>query len=100
MLNKVKDDLVFVEAAIMFDTGYYRKMDMTVLIYAPLELRIKRVSRRDKLSAREVRKLAALQMDERRKIEMADIVIRNDGTKQKLFKGLQTMLGIVCKIEM
>jgi dephospho-CoA kinase len=99
MLKRIDSDIVFIEAAIMFDSGYYKKMDTTVLIYAPKKLRIARVMKRDKLPAKEIERLMSLQMDEQQKLKMADIVVRNDGGKHRLIKGIQYMLGIVCSEE-
>ena len=95
IVSKIKDDLVFIEAAIMFDTGYYKKMDYTLLIYAPKQLRVKRVQQRDKISKRRIYELMNLQMDERMKRQLADFVVRNDGTKQMLYKGLKNFINML-----
>lgn len=95
VINKIKDKIVFVEAAIMFDSGYYKRMDYTLLVYTPKDLRVKRVSDRDKIPAKEVKRLINLQMDERDKVKIADFVIRNDGSKQILYKRLDTFHNFV-----
>lgn len=94
-LLSVKDTVVFIEAAIMFESGYYRQMDYTLIIYAQKELRIKRVMKRDGITQREIRKLISLQMDEREKLKLADFIVRNDGTKAKLFRGLRGFLHLI-----
>jgi len=95
IIKKANDNIVLIEAAIMFESGYYRKMNYTILIYAPKELRIKRVSRRDKIPKSEVRRLINLQIDEREKIKLADFIIRNDGSKQKLLNALKTFNNFI-----
>jgi dephospho-CoA kinase len=95
MLARIKDKIVFVEAAIMFDSGYYTEMDYTILIYAPKELRINRAVERDGISRKEAERIIRQQMDERQKLKMADFVVRNDGKKQKLYNGLMGVLRII-----
>ena len=95
IISRIQDKIIFIEAAIMFDTGYYKKMDYTLLIYAPKQLRVKRVQQRDKFSKRKIGGLMNLQMDERKKRQLADFVVRNDGTKQMLYKGLNNFLDIL-----
>lgn len=95
ILKGIEDRIVFVEAAIMFDSGYYKHMTRTLLIYSPKKLRIDRTSRRDKISKKEVNRLINLQLDEREKLKLADFVVRNDGTKKKLLKSLSEFEQIV-----
>jgi dephospho-CoA kinase len=97
-ISLLNDKIIFVEAAIMFDTGYYKMMDLTLLIYAPKKLRVKRVMQRDNITRKNVMKFMELQMDEREKLKLADFVVRNDGTKQKLFKGLLNFLDFISVI--
>lgn len=66
------------EAAILFESGAVRNMNMSVLIYAPISLRIQRVMDRDKVSRLDVEKRISRQMDEEEKKKLADRVIYND----------------------
>ena len=66
------------EAAILFESGHYKKMDKIICVTAPEELRIRRVMERDGLTRQEVDKRMANQWDEKKKIELADYIIRND----------------------
>jgi len=94
-LLHIKDKVVFIEAAIMFESGYYKYMDFTVLIYAAKKLRIKRVNKRDKIPMREVNRLIRLQMDEREKLKLADFIIKNNGSKEKFFNSLEVFIGFL-----
>ena len=55
-------------------------MNMSVLVYAPIPLRIRRVMVRDGLSSDEVKKRMSYQLDEEEKKRRADSVIINDET--------------------
>jgi dephospho-CoA kinase len=67
------------EAAILFETGHYKRFDKTILVTAPTEVRIDRVCRRDKVSAGEVRARMRNQAEQQELEKLADYVICNDG---------------------
>ena len=72
------------EAAILFESGANRNLDITVLVYAPSELRIRRVMQRDGVSKDEVQRRMLHQMDEEEKRILADEVIVNDDREMVL----------------
>ena len=72
------------EAAILFESGANRNLDITVLVYAPSELRIRRVMQRDGVSKEEVQRRMLHQMDEEEKRILADEVIVNDDREMLL----------------
>ena len=72
------------EAAILIESGASRFLDMTVLVYAPLELRIRRVMQRDGMEKAEVERRMMHQMDEEEKLVLADEVIVNDDREMLL----------------
>jgi len=72
---------VMKEAALLFESSSYKTCDQTIMITAPLELRINRAMQRDNLSRNEVEGRDARQFSEEKKIQLADFVIRNDDTQ-------------------
>ncbi|HEY1006556.1 MAG TPA: dephospho-CoA kinase [Sphingobacteriaceae bacterium] len=66
------------EAALMFESGSYKMCDYNVLVSAPEDLRIRRVTRRDGISPEAVRQRMDKQFSEEKKRAMADFVITND----------------------
>ncbi|MBS1531326.1 MAG: dephospho-CoA kinase [Bacteroidetes bacterium] len=72
---------VMKEAALLFESDSYKMCDKTIMVTAPLELRIKRVMQRDGFSREEILAREARQFTEDKKIEMADFVIKNDDTE-------------------
>lgn len=69
----------FKEAALIFETGSYKMLDATVLITAPVALRIARVQKRDThRSEREIEAIIAKQMPEEEKVKLANYIIQND----------------------
>jgi len=66
------------EAAILFENGGYKKLDLNVLVTAPEELRIKRVVKRDGISEEQVKDRIKNQWPDEKKIPLADFVIKCD----------------------
>ncbi|HNU76904.1 MAG: dephospho-CoA kinase [Prolixibacteraceae bacterium] len=83
-------DYVVYEAAILFESGYYRETGFTVVVTAPEELRIKRVMERDHVSREQVLARIRNQWDEQKKLAHADFVIRNDEEHLLLEQILET----------
>lgn len=70
------------EAALLFESGSYKKMDKIIVVTAPEPLRVKRVLERDKQrTEEEVLKIIRNQMKEEEKVKKADFVLRNDETE-------------------
>lgn len=77
-INHQNADLVFNEAAILFETGAYKSYDKMILVTAPEELRIERAMQRDKVTKEEVLKRLKNQWKDEEKIPLADYVLVND----------------------
>jgi len=80
---------VMKEAALLFESSSYKMCDKTVMVTAPLELRIKRVTQRDGLTREEILSRNSRQYSEEKKIDLADFVIRNDDTELVIPQVLQ-----------
>jgi dephospho-CoA kinase len=72
---------VLKEAAILFESGAYQNVDITVLVIAPEELRIQRVVERDGVSSEDVLKRMKNQWTQERKAKLADHILNNDGAQ-------------------
>ena len=72
------EDYILYEAAILFESGYYKYLDYNVLILAEEALRIRRVVKRDNVSEQSVRERIKNQMPDNEKISMADYIIENN----------------------
>ena len=72
-------NMVFNEAAILFETGAYQQFTATILVVAPEDLRIQRVISRDQLTEQEVRNRINQQWTDAQKKALTPYVIENDG---------------------
>ncbi|MCU0443273.1 MAG: dephospho-CoA kinase [Microscillaceae bacterium] len=67
------------EAALMFESGRYLTMDKIITVFAPIDLRIKRISQRDpQRTPEEIGAIIQKQMPEDDKIARAHYAIYND----------------------
>lgn len=66
------------EAALLFESGSNKQLDLVIGVWCPMELRIDRVMNRDGSSREEVLARMQKQMDEEEKMKRCDFVITND----------------------
>lgn len=66
------------ESAILFETGIYKQLDLTVLVTAPEKLRIKRVVERDQIPEKVVLERIKNQLEDADKVPLADFEIINN----------------------
>jgi len=85
-----KSRLVFNEAAILFETGAHQQFEATVLVCAPLQLRIDRVKKRDGLEEAVILQRMNAQWDDDKKRELASYIIENDG--QPILAQIESLL--------
>jgi len=71
---------IIYEAAILFESGFYKDMDEVILVTAPEETRVARVVNRDKLTPGEVKSRVRNQWPESEKRKLANHIIENDNS--------------------
>ena len=76
--------LVFNEAAILFETGSYKNFDATILVTAPLEIRLNRVMNRDNSIRADVQKRIDNQWSDEQKLILSTYRIQNDDIQSVL----------------
>lgn len=76
--------LVFNEAAILFETGAYRQFDATVLVIAPIDIRLQRIMKRDRCTHEQAEARINSQWSDEQKIPLATYSISNDGVQPLL----------------
>ena len=77
-LKKQNTQYVIHEAAILFESGFYKMMDFTILVSAPESQRIERVLKREGTSENLVKERMAKQWTDEQKRKLASIEIKND----------------------
>ena len=95
MIDCLKNsDLVFVEAALIYESGMEGMFDYVVLITSNLKLRNERKINFDKLKAEDFMNRENHQIKELEKKKRADFIFENDGTKDEL----KTKAGLLLNI--
>ncbi|MBN8683696.1 MAG: dephospho-CoA kinase [Chitinophagales bacterium] len=69
------------EAALMIESGSYRHLDQLIVVTAPETLRLTRVVTRDGADAASVQARMQRQLAEEEKVQLADFIIVNDGSR-------------------
>ena len=73
----LNEPFVIKETAILFESGSYKDCDIIITVIVPLEIRIKRVIDRDKISREAVLKRIKQQWSDEQKIEKSTYIIDN-----------------------
>ncbi len=73
-----KEKYILHEAAIIFESGFYKDFNAIITVSAPKDLRIKRVKQRDNITEQEILNRMKFQLSDKEKIKKANFVIYND----------------------
>ena len=71
--------LCAMESAILFESGFDRRTNVRLTVYAPEAIRLQRVMARDGAAEADVRRRMQSQWTDERKAALSDAVITNDG---------------------
>ena len=91
---------VIQETALIFENNAQDKYDCTILVTAPIKVRIQRVMDRDKVTEQAVVDRMKNQLDDDHKLEFADFSIKNlelDKTKRKVKQLHLKLLALASK---
>lgn len=79
--EKQNSPYIIQESALTFESDLSKILDVVIGVYAPKELRIERVMKRDNVSREDVLKRMNKQMNEEKKLGLCDYIIINDGNE-------------------
>lgn len=83
-VRKSKFEIVVIESALLFESGFNKEIDYVITVYANEKNRINRLMIRDEASKSSIKHLMKFQIDEKKKMEMSDFVIMNNKTLEEL----------------
>ena len=92
-------EVAAMESAILYESGFHTEVDKVLMVYAPVEIRFKRVIQRDCTTMEQVKRRMDSQYPDEEKCRRADYIIENDGVKplqeqlDRLFSQLNGIKG-------
>ena len=87
-----------IESAILYESGFDRDVDVVLMVYAPVELRLARAVQRDGATEAEIMKRMNRQMPDALKRKQADFVIINDGA-HALIPQIDSFLNAISELK-
>jgi len=75
--------IVVIDAALLVETGYYRDVDQVVVVTSTKKQQIERLRRREQMAQEMARGIIDSQISGEERIKVADIIIRNEGSRKK-----------------
>jgi dephospho-CoA kinase len=90
---KAGERFVFNETALLFETGLHRCYDLALVVDAPENIRVERLTEHRGLDADDAKRRISVQMPDHEKRSAADYVIENHGSFDDLLIEVRTMLN-------
>lgn len=84
-------DAVVMECALLFESGFESQADVSILVTAPADLRLQRVTARDGITPARARSIMALQMPEEEKMQRADHILYNIHAREELLQAFHAL---------
>lgn len=93
-----KNNIVFVESALIYKAEMEDLLDYIILIFTDEDERIKRTVKRDKVEKEKVLQRIKLQIPDQKLKEKADFVIENNSTENQLYERVNFILQILTSL--
>lgn len=95
IIDKNPDSKVFADVPLLFEAGWENKFDKTILVTAPIDIRLERVKARDGMSEQEIKNRMARQMPEDKKAMKADFIMDNSKDIESLINKTNYILKLL-----
>lgn len=82
------------EAALLFESGSYKKLDLIITVTSPLPLRIERAMKRDNTTRKEVMARLKKQWTDAQRKKAADFIISNN-ERDSLIQSVEVLYNII-----
>jgi len=97
VLNRYPKKILFIESAILYESGFHKLVDKVILITASQDVRVERVVKRDGVTPEQVKTRMSHQLPEEIKLELADFIIHSDDNNP-LFDKMKKLLEELIEI--
>jgi dephospho-CoA kinase len=76
-------EAAILDAPLLFEEGFEKDMDCSILIYAEPSVQLQRLMKRNEITEEEARRMITSQMPVKKKLELADYVVDNSGDLER-----------------
>lgn len=90
--NIAKSKVIFIDAALLFETGLDKSVSEIWVIDVDDETRIRRIMERDGLNREDILKRISTQMTRDEKNRRADVILDNTGNTESLYQQIEQLL--------
>lgn len=96
--HQQKTQMVFVEVPLLFETDWYKRFDCNILVTSSKDNIIKRLKTKRKMSEEDIISVLENQQEDSQKIELADILLKNDSDLKSLKISIEKALNSIVKL--
>ncbi|MDR1511226.1 MAG: dephospho-CoA kinase [Endomicrobium sp.] len=93
--HKISNDMILINAPLLFEVGLDKICDKSVVIWTSYDVQVNRLAMRSKLDVYQAKKIISSQMPIKEKIELADFVIDNSGSKADLKRNVENFYKLL-----
>ena len=93
--HNVNKHNIVIDAPLLFEVGLNKMCDKIVVVWIPPNIQVKRLALRYKLNADQIKQRIDSQMPIEKKVELADFVIDNSGSKKDLKKRIKDLYKLL-----
>ena len=97
--QKDPEAIVVIDAPLLIEVGYHRRMDKLIVVISTQTEQIERLKVRDGINSEEALRILSSQMPLEEKAKFADFVIRNEGSVAEIRKRTKEVFQELKKIE-
>ncbi len=98
MLEKKGTPVVFIDHPLLFETGFYRRLDKIVVVTAHMDTIRERLRKRG-MDPDDIERRLSFQISLEAKEKMTDYIIDNNGTEDRLVEQVDELLEEITKGE-
>ena len=100
MLESEDYAAAILDAPLLFEEGFEKDMDCTILVYAEAQVQLQRLMKRNGITEEEASRMIASQMPVKKKLDLADYVVDNSGDLEETKEEIDMVfvkMGIECE---
>jgi len=99
IINNSSKEVLMFEIPLLFENNLHEAFDLTINISTQEDIKIARIMKRDKLTKQEVLRRIKSQMDDKERMQIADVNITNNDGLDDLYKQLEKVKIRISKLD-